>query len=192
MSRLTDAGRDIAQRLLIEDIERENARIAAAMVRHPAPCRKYNHCACCAKPFQAGDAKYIVWYTLVEWPGRDGSIQQRAVKLPRCAGCLPGDSPDWLYQERNTCPVCGCRVFIYGGQRVTWKRLHAVCSKGCANKRFRDERRAHVARHCSQCAAEFTPLRADAHHCSAACKQRAYRGRKRAANGGPRPEKATA
>jgi len=94
-----------------------------------------------------------------------------------CASSLkrePTDNPSPCYVCKR--PVFGVRRrTIYAGDRFSPRTL---CSKRCENTFYRNrQRKLTPIFTCSSCGRSFSPNRADAKHCSPACKQKAYRQR---------------
>jgi protein-arginine kinase activator protein McsA len=105
--------------------------------------------------------------------------------VPYCATCaprseLPGvaDAPAVKYRT-YTCATCGRP--IHREARARQPKQRAFCSERCA-WRWRNAQRDEVAaqhRHktCTACGAPFQATRRDATTCTAACRQKLYRGR---------------
>lgn len=74
-----------------------------------------------------------------------------------------------------TCAGCGRPVF----DTTARARVQPFCSEYCrrraVTRRRREEREAARQRRCRTCGQGFAATRRDAQHCSAACRQRAYR-----------------
>jgi hypothetical protein len=81
--------------------------------------------------------------------------------------------------RREPCESCG-RMVNHRGGRLGYSRC--VCSHRCRQRLYQKPRvRERYA--CENCTTEFFPSRNDARYCSDACRQRAYRGRRRTAKG---------
>ena len=78
---------------------------------------------------------------------------------------------------KRTCPVCGT-VFYTLNERRKYDDYYE-CSRFIHRENARKRREENRASICECCGKKFTPDRAGAKYCSAACKQKAYRGRKR-------------
>jgi hypothetical protein len=95
-----------------------------------------------------------------------------------CAGCLPGGNASrWARIPPRRCEGCGRGVIDCC--RSGWRRITACCER-CrrwAQSRRRVTPRREIA--CALCGETFWPSRADAQYHSAACRQKAYRARKR-------------
>jgi hypothetical protein len=86
-----------------------------------------------------------------------------------------------LTKLSRPCEQCGRAVFYVKGKH----HRRVLCSKRCENLFYRKKRRAlrlinqniHLCI-CATCNQQFTASRTDQQHCSAACKQKAYRQRK--------------
>jgi hypothetical protein len=77
------------------------------------------------------------------------------------------------------CHYCARRVISY--YFMSAGDMRQFCSSSCRNRFYR---KAPEILNCAVCRKPFTPKRADAKHCSLACKQKAYRQRHSGA--GPR------
>jgi hypothetical protein len=79
------------------------------------------------------------------------------------------------------CDACGRKVVF---DRTGIRRKRTFCSERCErdsyNRRRREARAATRGKACDACGETFVGTRSDAKHCSAACKQRAYRNRNKA------------
>jgi hypothetical protein len=91
----------------------------------------------------------------------------------------PSAYSPWQY---GACEACGRLVY----RRRAYQYLWWYCSRTCANRLFARRRRARRAARrwvpvipCEVCLKAFRPRRADARTCSAACRQKAHRERKR-------------
>jgi hypothetical protein len=100
-------------------------------------------------------------------PWRDRDREKKTYYWPYfvCLSCASdqGDLP-------QPCEWCARSTFAYG-RRV-------LCSKRCEAAFYRKANSSSVVS-CATCKQPFAPKRADAKHCSPACKQKAYRQRKK-------------
>lgn len=128
-------------------------------------------------------------------PFRDGEVVFRRWQLrptpvddePRrhlswyCETCVRTRHPTGWMLRHNPVPCAGgCGVFVTHG----YLRLPTIttCSPRCAAVAAAARRAAHrTPVGCADCGQPFQPGRVDAVFCSDACRQRAYRKRKRAA-----------
>jgi hypothetical protein len=110
---------------------------------------------------------------------------------PLCGRCIADELYDEavLLYQRGELPRCQglCGRLVYDlrerGQSVS------ACSSGCRRRFFNDirrmERRARLRTlppvRCVECGADLRPARSDVRYCSALCRVRAHRHRKRAA-----------
>lgn len=96
---------------------------------------------------------------------------QRPVIL--CDSCAESHWPSGWRKYRD-CRWCGRRRYYSGGEH--WP--HTYCTERCSldarNQRRRQPIRKRV---CVTCGRRFVLKRADALHCSSACRQKAYRER---------------
>jgi hypothetical protein len=76
-------------------------------------------------------------------------------------------------------PCAGCGKPVIGGGRTN--RHHVTCSDRCKGRVYHPAV-THVQQSCDVCGDEFVPVRDDARYCSPACRQRAYRDRRRLAD----------
>jgi predicted nucleic acid-binding Zn ribbon protein len=94
-----------------------------------------------------------------------------------CEKCVSSWHPSWLEHRREPflCPGgCGARVSFWGWEKVV------SCSRRCQELLERERRRVRRdERPCEECGRAFAPRRADGRFCSSACRQRAYRARRR-------------
>jgi hypothetical protein len=77
------------------------------------------------------------------------------------------------------CESCERKVVF---DRTGIRRQRTYCSERCEkdhyNLRRRQQREAERGRDCEECGEAFVATRSDAKHCSAACKQKAYRAKR--------------
>jgi hypothetical protein len=90
---------------------------------------------------------------------------------------LFGDEHDSRYPDARSCEGCGRPIHGW------WREdQHAICSDACALAVVRARRaEGRAMRPCEGCGESFRPARADGQYCQPACRQRAYRDRKREA-----------
>lgn len=101
-----------------------------------------------------------------------GRMKSRYEVVSFCETCTPEKDG-----HRAACHVCGRTIVRAWDGRRRWEEF---CSNRCRWKHdnaIRSKRRAAPVRACACCGTQFTPKRADALYCSAACKQRAHRKR---------------
>lgn len=96
---------------------------------------------------------------------------------PVCATCAQW----WSWEDDGSIPPCTtCRRPVVDLARTARRHWRPTCCAACARAAINAERRERRGeRACSTCGTGFTPSRADAAYCSSACRQRAYRGRRR-------------
>jgi hypothetical protein len=125
-------------------------------------------CAKCGASIAAGDPVWIDTYRYY-------------LKAATCAECArrPWDEPELVGRCDGG---CGHEVHV----RERLDRLHLFCSRRCEIRFYtlqrKNERARQRRRHCAVCGTIFEPKRAGARTCSSACRQRAYRERKRTAD----------
>jgi len=145
-------------------------------------------CGCCGqklfleKPAYFGAKVYVGMWPLY-W---DGNSKPQLCKLNYERTVLCGScAPEWLSPERDDvvtqlCAHCERPMVL----RLEFSELQRTfCSNRCQRayqNQLRKEKRAEERKKvCEVCGEEFTATRRDAKACSKACKQRAYRGRKK-------------
>jgi hypothetical protein len=108
---------------------------------------------------------------------RSPNENRTRVRCEDCAQALRPDRGDWV---RAACECCERPVVFKVDRR---SRLHVFCSMLCewsSYNRQRSERNARAREKvCEGCGEAFTATRRDAKTCSAACKQKVYRLRKK-------------
>lgn len=91
-----------------------------------------------------------------------------------------------VYETRNCpeypvykkkCPICGTVFYTYNIRKVYDD--YYKCSRYQHRKNAKFNRRFNRITECEECGKIFTPERAGARYCCAACKQKAYRMRKK-------------
>lgn len=105
---------------------------------------------------------------------------------PVCDGCAPTRPGAWSYDA--ACPGCQRPVtrYISSTPSDPWApEKPCYCSTRCIervqSRRRSVARAARRVRECVVCETEFTPKRSDGRYCTNACRQDAYRMRKRGA-----------
>jgi predicted nucleic acid-binding Zn ribbon protein len=189
----------------VTDTEKSRARLFASRNGNP-PCKHGStggFCAPCA--YEASEAAHRRYWRAIdaqraaEVCGRCGEaiamgqpvavvdgLTWRRGRIPICLSCL---SPKVLRGTRLSPPAtpepcAGCGRDVYLG---TTGRLGVVCSERCRTRVFnahhsakRKARRAQAReKTCEVCGEAFTASRRDAKTCSAACKQKVYREKRR-------------
>ena len=103
--------------------------------------------------------------TASKCPGAGVISRNGPVPVQLCKGC----------QGAHVTQGGTVRGFHHAGR---WSGWCYPCAAAALNEARREARRqARAGRACGSCGATFTPARADARYCSAACRQRAHRGR---------------
>jgi hypothetical protein len=145
-------------------------------------------CGCCSRELRSQEPAYFgaevyvgmtpLYWDRVSKPRICQPLYERTVLCEACA-------PEWLSPERDDvvtqlCAYCE-RPMI---SRLDLSELQrTLCSEPCRHayqNQVRKEKRAEERKKvCDVCGEEFTATRRDAKTCSKACKQKAYRGRKK-------------
>jgi hypothetical protein len=122
-------------------------------------------CTRCGRPFGDGD----VVYRRKAYPDM--------VMRSWCRECVYPPSLDKAAKPR----LCegGCGVFVSGWYGAFWPVAPRVCSARCSRLARNARRRGATIATCGTCGYEFQQRRSDARYCSNACRQDAYRRRKR-------------
>jgi hypothetical protein len=148
-------------------------------------------CGRCFGRLEPGEAVFVLPWAAY-WVERLGRYVENLIGA-RCANCgapfglrrVYGDV--WTdgygirYYLERPCVTCGRPVF----RDRAYVRKYVACCDGCRkanHNRVRRERRRARARDgkaCDVCGESFTATRADAKTCSSACKQKAYRRRRK-------------
>jgi hypothetical protein len=127
-------------------------------------------CAKCGASIAAGDPVWIDTYRYY-------------LKAATCAECArrPWDEPELVGRCDGG---CGHEVHV----RERLDRLRLFCCRRCEIRFYtlqrKNERARRRRRHCAVCGGMFEPRRAGARTCGSACRQKAYRVRKRTADAG--------
>jgi hypothetical protein len=118
------------------------------------------------------------------WPEKSGYPKRVAtcrVCVERMYGWSLGPK-DWAlgsFHSPKPCEACG-RI-VYNSRY--WRIKLVVCSERCRQKIYNSRKPHRKVQHrtiiCQDCAKPFTAVRAHQRYCSAACKQSAYRKRRR-------------
>jgi len=164
-------------------VEEEHAWLLALKARETASI-----CGCCGRELSPEEpasfgAKVYVGVRPLSW-GQDRKpriCEPRYMRTVLCGSC----APEWLSPEREDVitQLCGhCeRPMVSHLKRSELRRM--FCSDSCQHNyhnRLRKEKRAEAREKvCEVCGEEFTANRQDAKTCSAGCKQKAYRRRKK-------------
>jgi hypothetical protein len=165
--------------------------------------KKGGVCGKCGKALKDGETAYAKYET---YAGMGGGLMgkpgPRFEKVTACKGC----APEWMTEPKayNEYTIGDRRVRIPASQRVD-ERPCSTCERPVVFKMTRrdyqgrpvfccyrceytyqnhkrSERDQHLRQKvCEVCSKEFTATRAHTKTCSAACKQRAYRERRKAA-----------
>jgi len=159
-----------------------------------------NVCGCCGRELTSQEPVYFGAKIYVGmWPLRWNMVAKpRHICEPQyertvlCGSC----APEWLSQERNDvvtqlCAHCERPMIL----RLRLSELRNMfCSARCqrayhrqlqedkkaeATEKAREKRAEELEKVCEVCGEEFTATRRDAKACSKACKQKAYRRRKK-------------
>ena len=130
-----------------------------------------------------------VWRVRSAWGARH-------LRSCRSAGNAARPATDWHWKAEGHCVTCGRPVIdtqgpnvrqvkAEYGEPVPWRFTPPVVACGEQCRRAEHQHRwnskvrvEHQERACACCWEPFTPKRADAAYCSAACRQAAYRQRK--------------
>jgi hypothetical protein len=164
-------------------IEEDDARELACEARKTA-----EWCGCCGRklppeePAYFGSRVYVgMWALYWDRVSKPQLCKLRYERTVLCGSC----APEWLSPERDDvvtqlCAHCE-RPMV---SRLELSELRrTLCSDPCRrayHNQVRKEKRAEVRKKvCEVCGEEFTATRRDAKTCSKACKQKAYRGRKK-------------
>ena len=118
------------------------------------------------------------WYIGRRYSGPSGPV-------PVCGSCFEYKrgymASPWAFTAPTPCEACGRPVV----SRHRWDRLYVYCSERCSRRVYNRNRYTRRAESrpsdCSACGGPMSPSRSDARYCSSACRQRAYRQRKRLA-----------
>jgi hypothetical protein len=91
-----------------------------------------------------------------------------------CLSCADRNGRNHIaYKEPQPCLWCSRGVFT--DSRIRKRTRTILCSKRCESRFYRWRKRSSRYWRCAVCSQFFTPKRADAKHCSPACKQKSYR-----------------
>ncbi len=143
------------------------------------PKRDATVCHWCRKKFEAGDVRYVVEDEIDAWPAWE--------RVSICGLCWK-DSNKPATLRKLKCLGCGETIKVPQNWRLGPKSstsqqiVSTLCCSNRCHQRARRKYRERWPQRCGVCKKQFTPARADAHHCSNACRQWAYRRRKAAEN----------
>jgi hypothetical protein len=163
--------------------------------------QKGGACGKCGKALKDGETAYAKYGT---YAGMAGGMMSRPgpryEKVTACKGC----APEWMTEpkayneytigdrrvripasqrvDERPCSTCG-RPVVYELTRRYYPGRPVFCCYRCQytyHNRRRSAREQHLREKvCEVCSKEFTATKAHAKTCSAACKQKAYRTRKK-------------
>jgi hypothetical protein len=148
----------------------------AAWKRRREALQGATHCGQCRKPLEGTIYRFAVW-------GSELGV--------RCEDCIPQYIRDrrgkdgWTqgHYVEGACEICRRMVVRKMARQNYYSHRHIFCSERCRTEHYTRTRRAAraVAREkaCETCGAPFTGTRRDARHCSSACRQKAYRERRK-------------
>jgi hypothetical protein len=126
-------------------------------------------CLFCGKRFDRGQMRYPIR----NW----GPWEPDFVSV--CMPCFKDiDDPDYTSTQKRyerECNGCGEPILNPSEGVFAWQ----VCSKRCYQRALRKRHRREKWRNCKTCKRHFVPSRNDARFCSNACRQWAYRARRR-------------
>jgi hypothetical protein len=145
-------------------------------------------CGCCGRKLPSKEPTYFgakvyvgMWALYYDRVSKPQICKLRFERTVMCGTC----APDWLSPDRDDvltqcCAMCERRM-VY---RLTSTALvRTFCSKQCKNSyqaQLRKERRTEDREKvCEVCGRPFVATRRDAKTCSGACKQKAYRLRRK-------------
>jgi hypothetical protein len=137
-------------------------------------------CGSCGCGLAAGEPVYM-WVAHRGYGAFGGSYSRHYA--PVCEGC----APRWMVERGRsesapTCDWCS-RVVVYRPTGREYLRKHVFCCERCQWGYYNRRRSAADSwareKVCQVCAEPFTATRAHAKTCSPACKQAAYRIRKK-------------
>lgn len=135
-------------------------------------------CGSCGHTFTDDDTVYLTSHRIRNhWKIRG--------RVPVCESCWENrqERGFFLYKgrgarhlEAETCEGCGRRIML----RLNYHRRRAHCSRQCASAIGNARRRQPIPpRNCAVCETEYQPKRRDSQNCSARCRQRAHRQRRK-------------
>ena len=139
------------------------------------PKRDATVCHWCRKKFYLGQARYLVEDEIDVWPAWE--------RVSICGLCwVDSNEPTALRKmERLGCgePIKAPQRWRMG-PKSTFSQIivAALCCSNRCHQRARRKHRHRWPQRCDVCNKQFTPRRPDAHYCSNACRQLAYRRRK--------------
>lgn len=146
-------------------------------------------CGLCFGELEADEPVWMASWCAY-WSAYLGKYIHR-VYAARCLNCSPIDSLRWHpvrdglwtdakyyldYWMEGACKTCGRTVF----KEARYMRRHFFCCRKCEENYWSRRRQKQKERKvCEVCGEPFTAARGDAKTCSAACKQKAYRLRRK-------------
>jgi hypothetical protein len=151
--------------------------------------KRSGHCTRCEERFDVDATVFMVREILIMGACSTGARSYLRTTVAVCEKCLTDEEQEKLrlllmtspnpkrqLHIETTCGGCGQRIMTVAKPRKGQRWPVRVCSDRCAQRiRRRPAGKWLVERKC-QCGELFMPKRSDAIYCSAACKQRAYRG----------------
>lgn len=146
----------------------QEERSAKALIRHLEHASSW--CSHCQRVFEYGD---VVHRKRGRRTFGEASWALKAI----CDDCVREKMhPSW-WEHRHAPVLCagGCGVSVSHWYYRAITTCSTRCTKRAAEARQRVQRDEHI---CRQCGETYLPARVDAHYCSSACRQRAYRERK--------------
>jgi len=180
--------RDVLDEILLEDVlrspdEEDHAQELAREAREAAKL-----CGCCGRKLSLEESAYFgakvyvgMWALYFDRVSKPQICKLRFERTVLCGTC----APDWLSPDRDDvltqcCAMCE-RPMVYC--LTSTALVRTFCSKQCKNSyqaQLRKERRTEDREKvCEVCARPFVATRRDAKTCSGACKQKAYRLRRK-------------
>jgi predicted nucleic acid-binding Zn ribbon protein len=171
----------VSTRNKLSQLERRKVRFSL----YDEAKRAAKACGECGTTLGADDTVFLAPVPVVAGRGWTAPVcevcaPKRMVEL-RGRGERYGRRSD-LYPEWQ-CATCGRSVVFRVSELQYRRRKHAFCSEKCSqihhNRRRSERSQPSREKTCSVCGGAFTATRSDAKTCSPACKQKAYRQRRR-------------
>jgi hypothetical protein len=142
-------------------------------------------CGCCSRELSAREPAYFGAEVYVGmWPLSSSYSRKRQICEARyrptvlCWSC----APEWMSPERNDVITQLCtRPMVLRLELSALRNTFcsAPCKRAYQDQLRREKRAEERKKICEVCGEEFTATRRDAKTCSAGCKQKAYRRRKK-------------